>query len=206
MSGLPFKNIYHRRQVADTSQRPCTICYKPTPVVLVSEDGKQDFFYVCQIHLTDKAFAIPVPNQAVEDAKRLKEATEKEIEKFKAEFEEKGKRKKRDREKRDKDVKEKKDSERNAEDDKDDDKKDKKEHNERLRELEIKKEEAIKNSEAQQRVFNLNKDIYSMRLNNWRNVQRSKKTTELLKKPGALPSVPSSTPGLQPGNTGSAAQ
>lgn len=36
----PFKNIYHKRKVADSASRACFICCKPTPVVLVSSDGK----------------------------------------------------------------------------------------------------------------------------------------------------------------------
>lgn len=38
--GPPFKNIYHKRRVAESTSRACYVCCKPTPVVLVSNDGK----------------------------------------------------------------------------------------------------------------------------------------------------------------------
>ncbi|KAK9347390.1 VPS4-associated protein 1 [Lipomyces starkeyi] len=206
MSAPPFKNIYHLRRVAETSQKPCVICYKPTSVVLVSEDGKNeagshikqtDFFYTCQAHLQDRGFVTPVSNAAAEAAKKRKEELEKEIEKVKKEWEEHLKDKKNARDKRKKQRKEEKatDKDKDEDDERSADRREKQEHKEQLTKLEDKKEDASTKADAEQRIFNLNKDIYAMRLNNYRNVQRSKRTTELLRKPGAFPSVPTHEPG-----------
>ncbi|KAK7205462.1 VPS4-associated protein 1 [Myxozyma melibiosi] len=197
---VPFKNIYHLRHVAETAQKPCIICYKPTNAVLVSEDGKNDFFYTCKVHLTDSGFAIPVTNPAAEAAKRKQAALALEIEKVKKEWEKKQGNRKTERERKEKERSKEKerDKKKEAEDDKAEntlDKRDKAEHKEQLAKLETQKEEAEKEAAAEVRIFNLNKAIYAMRINNWRNIQRSKKTAELLRKPGGLPSVPSSLPG-----------
>ncbi|KAK9325879.1 VPS4-associated protein 1 [Lipomyces orientalis] len=197
MSAVPFKNVYHLRRVAESSQKPCIICYKPTSVVLVSEDGKNDYFYSCQAHLQDRGFATPVSNPVADAARKRKEELEKEIEKVKKDWDEHLKDKKKAREKREKQRKEEKDSEKTKDenDDKSADRREKQEHKEQMTKLEEKKEDATKRAEAEQRIFVLNKDIYSMRLNNYRNIQRSKRTAELLSKPGALPSVPTHDPG-----------
>lgn len=52
------KNIYHRRLVAPAASKPCFICHKPTPVVLITPDAR-DFFYACGGHLEDRGFASP---------------------------------------------------------------------------------------------------------------------------------------------------
>ncbi|KAK9369536.1 VPS4-associated protein 1 [Lipomyces kononenkoae] len=202
MSAPPFKNIYHLRRVAETSQKPCMVCYKPTAVVLVSEDGKNDFFYTCQLHLQDRGFVTPVTNAAVEAAKKRKEELEKEIEKVKKEWEDHQKDKKTARAKREKQRKADKEADKNKddEDDKSTDRREKQEHKEQIAKLENQKVDATTKAEAEQRIFNLNKDIYAMRLNNYRNIQRSKRATELLRKPGALPSVPTNEPGSTPKN------
>ncbi|KAK9447129.1 VPS4-associated protein 1 [Limtongia smithiae] len=196
----PFKNIYHLRRVAEASQKPCVVCYKPTSVVLVSEDGKNDFFYVCQTHLADRGFASPVVNAAAEAAKRRQEELEKEMELVKKEWEKRQKTKKSDRDAKAKERRNNKDNDKKAEQEeldaqKTEDRRDKGEHREQLRKLEEQKEEAKTKAEQEQRVFHLNKDIYGMRVNNWRNIQRSKRTAELLRKPGGLPSVPMRSPG-----------
>ncbi|KAK9456438.1 VPS4-associated protein 1 [Dipodascopsis uninucleata] len=191
--GFPFKNVYHLRRVAETAQSPCMICYKPTSAVLVSEDGKNDFFYICQAHLTDSGFATPVINAAAEAAKRKKEELEKEIEKLKQEWDLKQKRKKKEKSSSKEDD--------NKEDDKIKEKKEKFEHKEQMEILEKQKEDQNKKSEQEQRIFNLNKAVYQMRVNNWKNIQRSKRTQELLRKPGGLPSVPMTNPGSNDSST-----
>ncbi|KAK9239130.1 VPS4-associated protein 1 [Lipomyces kononenkoae] len=196
MSALPFKNVYHLRRVAESSQKPCMVCYKPTAVVLVSEDGKNDFFYTCQMHLQDRGFVTPVTNAAAEAAKKRKEELDKEIEKVKKEWEEHQKDRKAAREKREKQRKEEKATDKNKdeEDDKSADRREKQEHKEQMAKLENQKVDATTKADAEQRIFNLNKDVYAMRLNNYRSIQRSKRTAELLRKPGALPSVPTRDP------------
>lgn len=85
----PFPNSYQLRLVAASDARACTVCYKPTTLVLVS-DNKQDHFYICASHTDDVQFATPVhPQEYVElldDQKRLKEKVsqlEKDIESVK---------------------------------------------------------------------------------------------------------------------------
>lgn len=59
MAAGPFPNSYVCRKVAAADSRACAVCYKPTVTVLVAENGA-DFFYVCESHLKDSAFAEPV--------------------------------------------------------------------------------------------------------------------------------------------------
>lgn len=55
---LPFPNDYTLRLVADSDQKPCFICYKPTTSVLLSLNSI-DFLYTCPPHLKDPLFATP---------------------------------------------------------------------------------------------------------------------------------------------------
>ena len=108
----PFPNVYHLRTVAETSSKPCLVCYKPTCKVLITPNNKvglqwcdqfekavpgatcanscvtQDFFYTCVGHLSDAGFASPVVDAEAEAAKKKKELMDKEIEKVKQEYEE----------------------------------------------------------------------------------------------------------------------
>lgn len=54
----PFPNLYKLKHVSEGTSA-CTICYRPTDAVLLSID-KKDWFYVCEIHLKDKNFALLV--------------------------------------------------------------------------------------------------------------------------------------------------
>jgi ATP-dependent Clp protease ATP-binding subunit ClpA len=113
---MSFQNVYMHRRVAETTSKPCEICYKPSTSVLVTSENKvteiraqssqssksshqlitdtlQDFFYVCASHLKDKGFCSPVIDEAAVAAKKKKEL-EAEIERVKQEFEEKQKKKK----------------------------------------------------------------------------------------------------------------
>lgn len=40
MPNPPFPNVYTHRKVADTSSKPCDICYKTSTSVLVVPDNK----------------------------------------------------------------------------------------------------------------------------------------------------------------------
>ncbi|QPG76366.1 hypothetical protein FOA43_003754 [Brettanomyces nanus] len=55
----PFKNCYRLRHVAEADSKSCIICYKPSPTVLITLNGK-DWFYVCSSHLTDKNFCLVI--------------------------------------------------------------------------------------------------------------------------------------------------
>ena len=54
----------------------------------------QDFFYVCPGHLKDRGFCTPVIDEGEAEAKRKKEAMDREIELIKQEYEDKMKKKK----------------------------------------------------------------------------------------------------------------
>jgi hypothetical protein len=101
---MAFPNIWHHRKVADTAAKGCDICFKPSTSVLVTPE-KQDFFYVCPIHLKDTRFATPIVDEAAIAARKKKEMDE-ELERVKKEYEEKQRKK---REKGKDDEKEKSD-------------------------------------------------------------------------------------------------
>jgi hypothetical protein len=173
MSSGPFKNLYHVRRVAESSAKACFICYKPTSTVMVTEDGKSDYFYLCEGHLADTAFATPQVDPEVEKAKERQKALEQEIEELERRWKEhEAKKKKEKGEKENED--EKKASEKSA------------------LKTEQEKNDAVANKKP--RVYILNKDIFSIRLGNWRDAQRSKKTSQLLSKPNLFPKVPTHDP------------
>lgn len=191
MSGQPpFKNTYHRRQVADAASKACFICCKPTSVVLVSSDGKADFFYVCQGHLLDAGFATPVIDDDVTTAKAKLVTLDNEINQMKSSIETrknaaKGyfnfgfKKKTDDKEKeksRDEIVLEKDES--------------------LLEKLVEAREKSVLVAERPPRTFTLAKQFYAMRINSRRNQQASKQTQQKLTQPDLFPKIPNHTPGL----------
>ncbi|KAF8474901.1 VPS4-associated protein 1 [Kalaharituber pfeilii] len=185
----PFQNIYCVRRVAEIDSKPCSICYKPTTVYLVTACQK-DFFPVCQGHLVDKGFASPIaksplPPPSVEELERKrKEALEKEIELVKKEYEEKQKRKK----EREKQIeKEKANNEQNTTGSKDKSKELGKESDSKVSEQAVPPD--IKQDDAP-KTYALHRDFYNMRLQRLRQQQAARKTRELLKTPGVFPAVP----------------
>ncbi|VVT45746.1 uncharacterized protein SAPINGB_P000870 [Magnusiomyces paraingens] len=196
----PFKNIYHKRLVAQASSRACFICCKPTATVLVSNDGK------------DTGFATPVIDQEVENAKSKLAQIEPEITALtqsvtaKRKEAEPGylasffKKKSKDTEKKD---------------DKKDSKKDDKEENKETSSAALTtnnswdREQALldKLLETQEslkaiidkppRVFNLDKHYYIMRINSHRSAQLSKKVDQMLSNPLTFPKVPTHIPGSE---------
>ncbi|GMM48691.1 hypothetical protein DAPK24_052890 [Pichia kluyveri] len=52
----PFRNAYEIRHVQTNAAKSCTVCYKPSDIVLIT-DNKKDWFYVCGSHLKDKNFS-----------------------------------------------------------------------------------------------------------------------------------------------------
>ncbi|EGW33896.1 uncharacterized protein SPAPADRAFT_70142 [Spathaspora passalidarum NRRL Y-27907] len=71
----PFPNKYNIRLVAANDSKSCTICYKPSTTVLVS-DNQADFFYTCPQHLLDEHFATPIQPQSYLDLVKQKEELE----------------------------------------------------------------------------------------------------------------------------------
>ncbi|RPB28476.1 DUF1742-domain-containing protein [Terfezia boudieri ATCC MYA-4762] len=185
----PFQNIYNIRRVAGTDSKPCSICYKPTTVYLVTACQK-DFFPVCPGHLTDRGFATPIvksppPAPSAEELEiKRKEALEKEIELVKKEYEEKQKRKKekeKEKKEKSKEEKHKKDEETQNKEAKREEVKQGVDKNDTL--SEVKKEEDPK-------VFALHRNFFDIRLQRLRQQQAAKRTRDLLKTPGAFPAVP----------------
>ncbi|KAJ5610374.1 hypothetical protein N7510_007093 [Penicillium lagena] len=183
-------NVYHLRRVADTSEKACFICYKPTTSVMITPDNK-DFFYVCPAHLQDRHFCSPIVNAEAEAARRKEEEMAHEIEKVKKEYEEKQRRKKerekksgKEDDKKEKDAKDKEkgkeESESNANDEKErDDKIDS-----------IRKAGTGSKPDDSPRVFALHRNFYQMRVDRLRNIEMAKRNQERMKNPSLFPSVP----------------
>ncbi|CAK9437460.1 uncharacterized protein LODBEIA_P18380 [Lodderomyces beijingensis] len=77
----PFPNKYTSRKVAASDSKPCSICYKPTTTVLIS-DNQADFFYVCDLHLQDDQFATAIKEQNYTDLQSEVEKLKNEVEKL----------------------------------------------------------------------------------------------------------------------------
>ncbi|EME44766.1 hypothetical protein DOTSEDRAFT_80375 [Dothistroma septosporum NZE10] len=186
-------NLYWRRQVAETSAKPCWICYKPTSCCLATPDNAAtDFFYICPGHLTDSKFAIAKDAEDLEKKKRDAEI-EKEIEVVKKEFEEKMKKKLERRKIKEAEKSGEKPKE-EAKKEEVDDEKDKKEQEEKLKQLEKKKEPEKTKIEGP-RIFELHKQFYGMRLQKKRDAEQAKRRQQMLRSGGAFPSVPNGNPG-----------
>ncbi|KAE8222962.1 hypothetical protein CF319_g3927 [Tilletia indica] len=66
MAQPPRISNHYVRRLAGTP-KSCLVCYRPSPVVLVSVSiPTHDFFYVCTTHLADRHFAnrLPTPGEA----------------------------------------------------------------------------------------------------------------------------------------------
>ncbi|KAK6203022.1 VPS4-associated protein 1 [Scheffersomyces amazonensis] len=82
----PFPNHYTVKLVAANDSKACTICYKPTPTVLLN-DNKLDFLYICASHLKDDNFAVHLPNQEYDKLIEVKNGLDKKIETLKEQAE-----------------------------------------------------------------------------------------------------------------------
>ncbi|CUS09374.1 unnamed protein product [Tuber aestivum] len=189
----PFQNTYHLRKVADTSSKPCTICYKHTPQVLITPDQK-DFFYVCLSHTRDRGFAtavVPTMKEETEGARKVREdkELEAEVERVKREFLEKERRGKEEKGKG-------KDKEKEGEEEKKKEEERKKEESkkeeERKKEKEKEEEEKEKKNE-EPRIFALHKTVFESRVRRYRQVLLAKLNQDRLRN-GAFPSVPTGLP------------
>ena len=78
--------------------------YQQRLLVQESAHWRQDFFYICAGHLTDRAFAIPDKDEvAANEARKKKAELDAEIEKVKKEYAEKIKKKAEKKAEKDKD-------------------------------------------------------------------------------------------------------
>ncbi|KAI0163319.1 VPS4-associated protein 1 [Pestalotiopsis sp. NC0098] len=176
---MSFPNVWHHRKVAESAAKGCDICYKPSTSVLVTPE-KQDFFYVCPVHLKDTRFATPFFDEVATAARRKKELDE-ELERVKKEYEEKQKKKE---EKANSDDKDK--------DAKADEKKDEKKDESKAKEEE--KPEASTPKPEEPRVFSLAKSFYQGRLTKKHQAEVAKRNRERMATPGFFPSVPKDAP------------
>lgn len=78
MATAPFPNTYACRLVAASNSKACSICYKPTATVLVSQNNV-DFLYVCESHLKDRGFAEPIHPDEYTALTKEKESLQAEI-------------------------------------------------------------------------------------------------------------------------------
>ncbi|ANB15748.1 hypothetical protein AWJ20_3392 [Sugiyamaella lignohabitans] len=190
MPPLPFNDIYHLRKVAESSSKPCFICYKPTTAVLVSEDGKADFFYACEVHLQDSNFATAKIDPEVELAKEKQKKLDAEIELLKKKWDQRQKAKEKDKSK---------DSDKKKEEGKDKDNKNSdKTTQAELGSLESEKKVQDSIASKSPRVYIVNRSIHNIRLEHWRNIQRSKQTQKLLQDKNLFPKVPTHSPSPPP--------
>ncbi|KAF9076515.1 VPS4-associated protein 1 [Rhodocollybia butyracea] len=88
---MSFTNLYYKRTTG--TSKACWICFKPTTTVLATINTT-DFFYTCDVHLTDRGFASSVgeSSDSAIGARKLGLGPD-EIAKVKEEYEEKQKRK-----------------------------------------------------------------------------------------------------------------
>ncbi|KAK6358870.1 hypothetical protein TWF696_000050 [Orbilia brochopaga] len=180
----PFQNLYICRKVAESSSKPCMICFKPSTLVLITSCQK-DFFYICPSHLTDKGFATEQVDEAAEAERKKKEEMDKELEKLKKEYEEKMKRK----------EEKKQDKGKGKEKTKDEDA-------EKVKiEAETAASTAAKAAEAAAAApvasfsqYQLHRDFFNMRQQKYREKQLAKRNMERLKNPLSFPAVPKGDP------------
>ena len=206
----PLQNLYHRRLVADDRQRPCYICHKSTPVVLITPD-QRDFFYACAGHLADRGFATPADGTIPpasdttlqeDERKKKNDELQKEIERVVKEYEDKQKRRKERRKKKKKEERDK-DGKRVKDDDDDfsdgDEEKEANDKEKKVKELESKKSsdgegKAESGDDGQKDddpgVFVLQKSIFAMRVNRTREMQAAKRRQEQMRSGNFFPSVP----------------
>lgn len=187
---MASKNLYYRRLVAESGAKPCFVCYRPSSTVLISED-QNDWFYVCPGHLSDAKFATPKDGEDLAK-KKHDEEVEKEIEAVKKEFEEKM-RKKLDRRRQTEHEKDGGKPKEEKKKDENEDEKDEKEKQDKLKELEKKKEPEKATIEGN-RIFELHKQFFQIRLQKKRDTEHAKRNRERLRNPTAFPSVPRDEP------------
>lgn len=175
-----FLNIYTHRKVAATAAKSCEICFKPSTSVLLAS-GNKDFFYVCDIHLTDKGFCKPLVEQvsATVDSRRQ---IDEEIKRLRKEYEDKI------------DIKSK---QRNTPESSNPSKEkyiEKEEENEKSTNPVAKAKHLATSIINEPREFALVNMFYQHRLERRRNFERKKQNLERLRNPTLLPQVPKGLP------------
>lgn len=176
----PFENSYHLRKVADASAKPCAFCLKLTTSVLITKDGTSDFFYTCDSHLKDPHFASPVYDDQYKKTKAEKEALDKEIALLKQKWDEKNRyswakflsMEKKDYSKKD----------------------DEKEEENKINDLDAKAKDYTTILNKPARTYQLQKDIYKIRVDKKVKPKTSNYSTSNVKDLSGFPTAPSGAP------------
>lgn len=74
----PFPNEYQKRLVSESDSKACNVCYKPTCTVLLASN-QVDFFYVCPSHLKDVSFCSALHPEAYTKLLEERKALEKQV-------------------------------------------------------------------------------------------------------------------------------
>ncbi|MCJ1279722.1 hypothetical protein MMC21_007546 [Puttea exsequens] len=183
---MAFVNVWHLRKVAETSSKPCDVCYKPTTSVLITPDNK-DYFYVCPGHLKDRGFCTPIADEADAAAKKKKAELDREIEIIKQEYEENLKKRK-GKAKKAKDSQQDKNKSKEDEAKDEEDEKAEKERDAKVKALTSKDAPSLLDNIS--RIYALQKVFYQKRLDKLRNAEIAKRNRERLRNPVSFPSVP----------------
>ncbi|KAK3377406.1 VPS4-associated protein 1 [Lasiosphaeria ovina] len=192
---MAFPNVYTHRKVAETSAKPCDICFKPSTSVLITV-GNKDWFFVCPSHLKDVGFCTPKIDPAAAEARRKREL-EEEIERVKKEYEEKKRKKKEDQDKKtdNKSADKDKDKEKEKDGKADDGKKEDELGNESTDKAASPTSPTSPAAEEDEpRVFELKSTFYQQRLQKKRQIEIAKRNRERLQDPTFFPSVPKDLP------------
>lgn len=186
-----FPNHYHARLVAEKDSKACTLCFKPSTTVLISEN-KVDFFYVCPLHLKDSQFSSPIHPDDYTELDNKRTELEKRIEHRRTSVEalkpyawnilaNMGSKKDNVKHDKDKDTEKEKEKEKETY----------KSASQELRSLEVELnviDTSIGNFKFKD--YTLNKDIYRMRTQNYAQSKIRAKKKKEVHKPGFFPSTP----------------
>jgi hypothetical protein len=187
----PFANAYNLRRVADSSSKACAFCFKPTATVLITADGTSDFFYTCDIHLKDSNFAIPIYDEEYLKTQKEKKELDLQMKQLKLKWDEKNRYASWDRivsytksfgksSDPSKDDKEKPKSDKSIEDE--------------LKDINTKSADFDKILNRQPKKYQLNQQIYNLRIAKKRQKATARQDTTNIKDLSAFPSVPKNLP------------
>ncbi|KAI5957138.1 hypothetical protein KGF54_000066 [Candida jiufengensis] len=192
----PFQNKYKLRLVSQSDSKSCLICYKPTNVVLITENNA-DFFFICNSHLLDESFAKPIESKEYNDLKNEVDNLEKQLTEVNKKIEETKPYLwginywSKDKKKNDKDDKEKENKE--NKESKEDKSKANSHESYKSKATEIEKNLSTKKEELQNHKFkhyNLNSTTYKNRLMLNQKKKYNKERSEKIQTDGFFPSAP----------------
>ncbi|KAI1925069.1 hypothetical protein LOZ65_002916 [Ophidiomyces ophidiicola] len=161
--------------------------------VLKKKKQKQDFFYICQAHLSDRNFCSPIIDGEELAAKKKKEELDREIEAVKREYEEKMKRRREKGKGKEKEGEEDGKKKKQEEDGVDEKKKAEKEKDDKIQAIKVREGDGTPEGETP-RIYELHRNFYNMRLERLRNMELAKRNRERMKDAAFFPSAPKGDP------------